>query len=81
MVVNDVVELGLTCRLTAGCLMWALHQLNREPFEFWLENVDYKLRRARAPWPVNPPADLPSSSGLVEVSGLNEAPHASSDEE
>ncbi|KAJ8437079.1 hypothetical protein Cgig2_016433 [Carnegiea gigantea] len=55
--------------------------LDWEPFKFWLENVDSKLRSARASRPVNPPADLASSSGPVEASGLNDAPPASSDEE
>ena len=33
-VVNDIVELGVTCRLTANCMMWVIQQLNWAPIEF-----------------------------------------------
>ncbi|KAJ8428869.1 hypothetical protein Cgig2_010811 [Carnegiea gigantea] len=52
-----------------------------DPFEFWFENVEYRLRAARALRPMNPPADLTSSSGPVEASGLSDASPMSSDEE
>ncbi|KAJ8438780.1 hypothetical protein Cgig2_009898 [Carnegiea gigantea] len=81
MVVNEVVEWGITCKITAGCLMWVLQQLHWDPFEFWFENVEYRLRGARASRPVNPPTNLASSSGPVETSGLSDAPLVSNDEE
>ncbi|KAJ8440417.1 hypothetical protein Cgig2_017650 [Carnegiea gigantea] len=46
MVVNDAVELGLTCRLTAECMMWVMQKLDWVPIEFWLENIDCRLGRA-----------------------------------
>ncbi|KAJ8428790.1 hypothetical protein Cgig2_009975 [Carnegiea gigantea] len=61
--------------------MWALQQLYWGPFEFWFENIEYRLRRARALHPVNPPAKLASSSTPVEVSSLGDTPPVSSDED
>ncbi|KAJ8420759.1 hypothetical protein Cgig2_030935 [Carnegiea gigantea] len=74
MVVNEIVKQGITCRIMVGCLIWALQQLHQDPFEFWFENVEYRYKRARASRPINPPADLASSSGPVEASGLSDAP-------
>ncbi|KAJ8449210.1 hypothetical protein Cgig2_021674 [Carnegiea gigantea] len=50
-VVNDIVELGLMHRLIAECMMWVMQQLNWAPIEFWPENIDRRLRRARLPAP------------------------------
>jgi len=61
MVVNEVAERGITCRISVGCLMWAVQQLHWDPFEFWFENVEYRLRGPRASCHVNLPADLASS--------------------
>ncbi|KAJ8448594.1 hypothetical protein Cgig2_010481 [Carnegiea gigantea] len=70
MVVNDVVEQGLTCRLTVKCMIWVMYQLNWAP-----------IKRAHASRLANPSADLASSSGPVEHTGLSDAPPASSDED
>ncbi|KAJ8422440.1 hypothetical protein Cgig2_019157 [Carnegiea gigantea] len=72
---------GITCRISVKYLMWALQQLYWGPFKFWFENVNYRLRGAFVVHPMNPPADLASSSSPVEVSGLGDAPPVSSDEE
>ncbi|KAJ8433389.1 hypothetical protein Cgig2_019179 [Carnegiea gigantea] len=81
MVVNEVAERVFTCRISLRCLIWALQQLHWDPFEFWFENVEYRLRGARALCPVNPPTDLASSSGPVEALGLGDAPPVSSVEQ
>ncbi|KAJ8429207.1 hypothetical protein Cgig2_012335 [Carnegiea gigantea] len=64
-------------------MVWTIYyaMVHWGPFEFWFENVEYRLREARVLCAVNPPADLVSSSGPVEVSGLGDAPPVSSDEE
>ncbi|KAJ8422571.1 hypothetical protein Cgig2_006744 [Carnegiea gigantea] len=74
MVVNDIMELDLTCRLTVECMMWVMPQLNWAPIEFWLENIDCRLKRAQASRAVNPPADPASSGAPIEDSGLS-VPH------
>ena len=81
MVVNEDAKWGITCRLTVKCLVWALQQLHWGPFEFFFENVEQRLRGARALHPVNPPTDLVSSSSPTETSGLSDTPTVSSDEE
>jgi len=80
-IVNEVIEQGVMYIISVRCLMWALQQLHWDPFEFWVENVRYKLRGVRALRPVNPPAVLASSSGPVGALGLGDAPHMSSDKE
>ncbi|KAJ8444805.1 hypothetical protein Cgig2_014994 [Carnegiea gigantea] len=77
MVVNDVVELGLTSRLSTECMMWVMQQLDWAPIEFWLENIDHKLRRAQAAHAANPPVDPTCFGGPVEDLGLSDAPPAS----
>ncbi|KAJ8434800.1 hypothetical protein Cgig2_033750 [Carnegiea gigantea] len=74
MVMNEVAERGITYRISAGCLMCALQLLHWDPFEFWFENVECRLRGARASRLVNPPTDLTSSNGSVEASGLSDTP-------
>ncbi|KAJ8424341.1 hypothetical protein Cgig2_022187 [Carnegiea gigantea] len=81
MVVNDVEELGLKSRLSIECMMWVMQKLDWAPIEFWLENIDRRLRRAQASQPVNPPANPTSSGGPMEDSGLGDAPSAASDED
>ena len=81
MVVNKVTERGIICRISGNRLMWALQRLYWDPLEFWFKNVEHKLKGARALRPVNPPADLASSSSPMEASGLSDAPPVSSDEE
>ena len=81
MVVNDVMELDITCRLMAECMMWVIHQLNWAPIEFWLENINRNLQRAQASRAANPATDPASLGGPAEDPGLSDAPPTSSDEE
>ncbi|KAJ8451339.1 hypothetical protein Cgig2_014111 [Carnegiea gigantea] len=39
MVISEVAERGITCRISGKCLMWALQQLHWGPFKFWFKNV------------------------------------------
>ena len=40
-VMNEVAERDITCRISMKCLMWALRQLYWGPFRFWFKNVEY----------------------------------------
>ena len=45
MVVDDVAELGHSCRLIMDCMMWAMRKLDWNPVESWLGDIDRRLRR------------------------------------
>ncbi|KAJ8431005.1 hypothetical protein Cgig2_025687 [Carnegiea gigantea] len=71
-VVNEVAKWGITEAPDVGpaaATLGSLRVLVRE--------LEYRLRGARILRPVNLPADLTSSSGPVEVSGLGDAPPVS----
>ena len=38
MVIDNVAELGLSCRLTVDCVMWVMRKLDWVPVEAWLED-------------------------------------------
>jgi len=46
MVIDDAIELGISCRLTMYCMMCAMRKLDWGPVEAWLGDNDRRLRRA-----------------------------------
>ena len=42
-VIDDVAELGLSCRLTMDVVMWAIQKLDWGPVEAWLRDNDQRL--------------------------------------
>ncbi|KAJ8444094.1 hypothetical protein Cgig2_025095 [Carnegiea gigantea] len=44
MIINDAVELDLSCRLTMDCVMWAMRKLDWGPMEAWLGDNGRRLR-------------------------------------
>jgi len=48
MVVDDAVELGLSCRLTMDYMMWAMRKLDWNFVESWLGDIGRRLKRAQA---------------------------------
>jgi len=61
MVIDDAAELGLSCRLTMDCVMWAMQKLDWGLVEAWLGDIDRKLRRAQASQPANPTGGMTTS--------------------
>ncbi|KAJ8430928.1 hypothetical protein Cgig2_033556 [Carnegiea gigantea] len=57
MAVSDVAEPSLMSRLLSVCMMWVMQQLDWAAIEFWLENIDRRLRRAQVARALNPPID------------------------
>ncbi|KAJ8429245.1 hypothetical protein Cgig2_026281 [Carnegiea gigantea] len=66
MVVDDAAKLGLSCMFTMDCIMWAMWQLDWNPVESWLEDVDRRLTRAQPSRLTNPPADPAPSGSYVK---------------
>jgi len=54
LIIDDAAELGLSCRLTMDCVMWAMQKLDWGLIECWLGDIDSRLKRAQASRPVNP---------------------------
>ncbi|KAJ8423581.1 LOW QUALITY PROTEIN: hypothetical protein Cgig2_002910 [Carnegiea gigantea] len=54
MVIDDAAELGLSCRLTMDCVMWATQKVDWCLVEAWLRDINHRLWRAQASQPANP---------------------------
>ena len=79
MVINEVVELGLSSRDAIGRIMLDLQELRWDIIETWLQDIDKRLRDAQVPHLVEMVYN-PQSSPEV-TTRLRGAPPVSSDEE
>jgi len=66
MVIDDAVELGLSCRLTRDCVMWVMRKLDWGSVEAWPEDNDRGLQRAQATRLANPPMSPLLAGGPLE---------------